>query len=132
MFRLPVGSAGRVLIAGMPGPQLILAAGTPEELALVRKIQRAENDERVDQLTRDVRDSVGDVLPVMGIGAGVVLVVIVVALIQFRSRLADRWPRLRWFLGRPPKLTSRRELAPHPSPLSPRAGEIPLMNRRGP
>jgi hypothetical protein len=115
----------------MPGPHLILAAGTPEELALVRKIKRAENEDQVDELTREFRDSVDDVLPVVAIGAGVALVMVLVAWIQFRSRFAERWPRLRWFLGCPSKLTSRRELAPHPSPLSPRAGEIPLLNRRG-
>ena len=131
MIHRHVGTASGVLIAGTPGPHLILAAGTPEELALVRKMKRAENEELVDQLARETRDTVDDVLPVVAIGAGVALVMILVALIQFRSRFAERWPRLRWFLGRPAQLTSRRELAPHPSPLSPRAGEIPLLNRRG-
>jgi len=108
---------------------LLLAVGTPEELAELAKLKQAREEEQYERAVRRTTDSIADILPVALPAAGLTLLMAVLALAIFRSSYANRWPRLRAFFGRPLDVRSRRDLAPHPSPRSPRAGEIPLILR---
>jgi len=110
-------------------PYLLLAAGTPEELTELKKLQRADTEERYERAARKTADVVSDIFPVAVGAAGVAFLLGTLALVIYRSRYGDRWPNCRRFFSRPLKLTSRRDLAPHPSPLSPKAGQIPLRLR---
>ncbi len=112
------------------GGILLLAAGTPEEQAQIRQLDRAAREERVDRFLHRLDRAMGDLLPVAIPAAAVTLLLGMLALVHFRTRFTRRLSSLRAFFGVPPKLTSRRDLAPHPSALSPNAGRIPLLNRR--
>lgn len=101
----------------------VLSSTGPHDPVVIQ----AESEERWDQLCQWLQDSLGDLTPLfLGIPA-LFAIIALTALVVLRSRKMDRYPRLRSFLGRPLKVRSRRDLAPHPSPLSPLAGQIPLL-----